>query len=87
MSWAERVEQAQGSMITAGAAMVLSGFVWLVRRILTNQRQIELLQREIQMRDERRREDREFIEKSFGDVKSGMKDMREDIRTLFNRKD
>lgn len=87
MSWAERVEQAQGSMITAGVAMVLSGFAWLVRRILTNQKQIELLQREIQMRDERRKEDREFIESSFDDVKSGMKEMREDIRTLFNRKD
>lgn len=86
MSWADRVEQAQGSMIAAGVAMLLSGMAWLVRRILTNQKQIELLQREIKMRDERRREDRVFIEKSFDDVKSDMKEMREDIRTLFNRK-
>lgn len=86
MSWADRVDQAQGSMIAAGVAMLLSGMAWLVRRILTNQKQIELLQREIQMRDERRREDRVFIEKSFDDVKSDMKEMREDIRTLFNRK-
>ena len=86
MSWADRVDQAQGSVIVAGVAMLLSGMAWLVRRILTNQKQIELLQREIQMRDERRREDRVFIEKSFDDVKSDMKEMREDIRTLFNRK-
>ena len=86
MSWADRVDQAQGSIIAAGVAMLLSGMAWLVRRILTNQKQIELLQREIKMRDERRREDRVFIEKSFDDVKSDMKEMREDIRTLFNRK-
>ena len=86
MSWADRVDQAQGSIIAAGVAMLLSGLAWLVRRILTNQKQIELLQREIKMRDERRREDRVFIEKSFDDVKSDMKEMREDIRTLFNRK-
>lgn len=87
MSWSERLEEAQGSMVAAAAAAVVSGFIWLVRRILTNQKQIELLQREIEMRDERRRDDRKFIESSFDDVKSGMQDMREDIRTLFNRKD
>jgi hypothetical protein len=87
MSWSERLEEAQGSMIAAAAAAIVSGSVWLVRRILTNQKQIELLQREIAMRDERRRDDRQFIESSFDDVKSGMNEMREDIRTLFNRKD
>ena len=57
MSWAERIEQV-GSALT-----------WLVRRVLTNQQQIALLEQEIKHRDTQRTEDREAL----SDVRDSVK--------------
>ena len=81
MSWSERIEQAQGSITAALASATVAGFIWLVRRVFTNQKQIEMLQREIQVRDERREDDRKILD----EIKTEMKELRTDVKVLFQR--
>lgn len=81
MTIIERIEQASASLVVAVFGAVGSGAVWMIRRILTNQKQIEMLQREIEARDKRRQEDRE----DFKELKTDVKEMRSDIRQLFQR--
>jgi predicted amino acid dehydrogenase len=52
------------------AIIAVGGAVsWLVRRVLTNQKQIELLEREIKHRDNQRQEDREALSEVRTSVK------------------
>lgn len=81
MSWSERIEQAGTSLTVGLIASVGGGVMWLVRRVLTNQRQIELLQSEIRHRDEMRKADRDAVEEIKDDVKA----MRSEISALFLR--
>lgn len=53
--------------------------IWLIRRILTNQKQIELLRAELAARDVLRQEDR----KAFAEVQKDIREMRAEIRQLF----
>lgn len=69
MSWVERVEQVGGSIVTAGILSLGSALTWLVRRVLTNQQQIALLETEIRHRDTQRTEDREAL----ADVRDSVK--------------
>ena len=62
-------ESVSTSIISAGVASVVGAVVWLIRRVLTNHRQIELLQLEIKHRDEQRKEDRESLKQVRDDVK------------------
>lgn len=71
MSVSERIEQFSGALTTGAAAALISFVIWIVRRVFTNQKQIEMLQREIQFRDESREEDRKLLW-----------DTREDVRIL-----
>ncbi len=59
----ERLEEAVwwGAMGIAGT--IASGGWWLIRRVFTNQQQIEALQAEIKHRDQLRQEDREQMTK------------------------
>ncbi|PCJ05867.1 MAG: hypothetical protein COB16_14315 [Rhodobacteraceae bacterium] len=82
MALYERIEQASVGLAVAATAAVGSGSIWLVRRIFTNQQQIELLQREIEMRDERRDEDRD----AMAEVRQDVREMRGDIREILHRK-
>lgn len=68
-----------GSLVAA----VFSGISWLVRRVLTNEKQIELLQREIISRDARREEDREIMR----DIQSDLKEVKRDILDLYKKND
>lgn len=65
----QRIEEASTGLITAGVAGVVSGALWVIRRVLTNQAQIEMLQREITHRDNLRKEDREAL----GEVRDSVK--------------
>ena len=59
--------------ITSTLAAVAGGVGWLIRRVLTNQKQIELLQSEIRHRDQLRSEDRDRmagIEEGIDEIKS-----------------
>lgn len=70
MDRAERMaESASSSFVSAVVAGFVGSFAWLVRRVLTNQRQIELLQAEINHRDKQRTEDREAMQDLRSDVK------------------
>jgi outer membrane cobalamin receptor len=82
MTLIERIEHASGAFATAAASAALGGVIWLIRRIFTNQKQIEMLQREIEIRDLRRQEDREAL----GQVRDDVREMRQEIRDIFQRK-
>ena len=83
MSLVEKIEQASGEIVSGGIALFTGAVVWLIRRVLTNQRQIELLQAEIKHRDALRREDREAVKEVRDDVKA----MRSEIRDMFRRQE
>ena len=68
-------EYVMGSAIAA----VFSGITWLVRRVLTNEKQIALLQTEIRSRDSRRDEDREIMK----DIQIDLKEVKRDILDIY----
>lgn len=70
-------------IIGGAIAAVFSGISWLVRRVLTNEKQIALLQTEIISRDERRNEDREIMK----DIQSDLKEVKRDILDLYKKND
>lgn len=64
-----------GYMVSA----LFAGITWLIRRVLTNEKQIALLQLEIRDRDVRRQEDREIMQ----EIKSDLKEVKRDIIELY----
>lgn len=70
-------------IIGGAIAAVFSGISWLIRRVLTNEKQIALLQTEIISRDERRNEDREIMK----DIQSDLKEVKRDILDLYKKND
>ena len=68
-------------IIGSAIAAVFSAGTWLVRRVLTNERQIALLQTEIVSRDERRNEDREIMR----DIQTDLKEVKRDILDIYKR--
>ena len=79
MSISEAIEKASHSIIgwlvvTAGGALV-----WIIRRIFTNQKQIEMLQRDLSARETLRNRDREDVQ----ELKNDVKELRADIKNLF----
>lgn len=69
-------------IVTTGISMVIGGFTWLVRTVLTNQRQIDLLQQEIRSRDSQRKEDRQVLM----EVQKDVKEVKRDIMELYRDK-
>ncbi len=65
----ERLEQVGTSIATYVAVSIVGATAWVVRRVLTNQKQIEMLQREIHHRDQQRTEDRALLGETRDDVK------------------
>lgn len=78
MSWTEYAEKAGQSAVSWIVAAILGGMLWLVRRVFTNQKQLELLRQELDTRDELRKRDREDLL----EVKSDLKEIRSDIRAI-----
>lgn len=70
-------EYVVGSVVAA----VFSGITWLIRRVLTNEKQIALLQTEIVSRDERRNEDREIMR----DIQTDLKEVKRDILDIYKK--
>jgi DNA-directed RNA polymerase specialized sigma subunit len=68
-------------LIGSAISATLAGITWAVRRILTNEKQIALLQHEIRDRDVRRQEDREIMQ----EIKSDLKEVKRDIIELYKR--
>jgi uncharacterized membrane protein (DUF106 family) len=69
-------------LISAVISTVVAAVVWLIRTVLTNQKQIMLLQNEIEERDKRRTEDREILK----DLQSDVKEVKRDILELYKEK-
>lgn len=68
-------------IIGSAVAAIFSGISWLIRRVLTNEKQIALLQTEIRSRDVRRQEDREIM----NEIKTDLKEVKRDIIELYKR--
>ena len=75
----EAVEKAAQDAVSYVIVTLIAGFLWVIRRVFTNQKQIELLDHEIKARDETRDRDREDMQELKGDVKA----LRHDVMTLF----
>lgn len=69
MTVGERLEQIGTSVATYVIVSTIAATGWVIRRVLTNQKQIEMLQREIQHRDLQRTEDRALLGETRDDVK------------------
>lgn len=68
-------------IIGGAIAAIFSGISWLIRRVLTNEKQIALLQAEIKSRDKRREEDREIM----AEIKEDLKEIRRDIVEIYKQ--
>lgn len=66
-------------IVGAVVGLVVTGFTWLIKNVLTNKEQIALLQSEIQSRDARRAEDREVMQ----EIKADLKEVKRDIIELY----
>ncbi|WP_319825871.1 hypothetical protein [Thalassovita sp.] len=59
----DRIEDALFWAVSSLVGAIASGTLWLIRRVITNQKQIELLQAELGTREKQRDEDRERMAK------------------------
>ena len=66
-------------IIASAIAAIFSGISWLIRRVLTNEKQIDLLHNEIKERDIRRQEDREIM----NEIKTDLKEVKRDVIELY----
>lgn len=80
ISWQERIEQISTSVVTAVVLAFGGAISWVVRTLLTSQKKIAMLEREISHRDKLREEDRAQL----ADVRDGVK--RIETVLLGNRK-
>lgn len=68
MTWNDVQSHVYGAVV-ALLAGIASGVVWLVKRIFTDQKRIDLLEREAAYRDQLRLEDREALREVKDSVK------------------
>jgi len=71
------------TIIVSVVGTVTAACTWLVRTVLTNQKQIALLQEEISTRDERREEDRTM----WRELKDDVKEIKRDILDIYKNKE
>ena len=81
MNWATVGEKASESAIGWAVVGMFGGIAWLVRRVFTNQKQIEMLSKEVKSRDEMRQRDREDVTA----MREDFKELRKDVMTLFQK--
>ena len=68
-----------GVVIASIITAVVSAIAWTVRKILTNEKQIQLMHNEIRQRDIRRQEDREVM----NEIKADLKEVKRDVIELY----
>ena len=81
MSWYEKIDAATPSLIVAGVASGVSGFLWLVRKIVTNEKKVDMMRQEIKFRDEQRKQDREDMH----GLKVDIKELRSELHKIFEK--
>jgi len=67
------------TIVVAVVGAISTAGTWLVRTVLTNQKQIALLQKEISSRDARREEDRSM----WKELKEDVKEIKRDILDVY----
>ena len=72
-----------GIVIASIITVVVSSIGWAVRKILTNEKQIQLMHNEIRERDIRRQEDREIM----NEIKTDLKEVKRDVVELYKKHD
>lgn len=85
MTLREAVEGGLQSAVSWVFVGLIGGVWWLIRRVFTNQKQIETLQTAIQHRDEQRRRDTGEFRDSLKRLEETQKELREDVKKLFQR--
>lgn len=73
MSLADKIDGATNGLIAGAVAATVGAGSWLVRRVLTNEKQIAILEADLKRRDEQRSEDRQDVK----DVKSDIRYIKE----------
>lgn len=68
MTWSDVQSHVYGAIV-ALLAGIASGVVWLIKRVFTDQKRIDLLEREAAYRDQLRLEDREALREVKDSVK------------------
>jgi len=67
------------TIVTAVIGAVIAAGSWLVRKVLTSERKIELLEAEIKGREERREEERKFLTQIQNQMQSGFDTLKRDV--------
>ena len=70
-----------GIVIASIITVVVSAIGWAVRKILTNEKQIQLMHNEIRERDIRRQEDREIM----NEIKTDLKEVKQEVVELYKK--
>lgn len=70
-----------GVVIASIITAVVSAIAWAVRKILTNEKQIQLMHNEIRERDIRRQEDREIM----NEIKTDLKEVKQEVVELYKK--
>jgi len=81
MTALERYESFIYYLLAAAASAITAVATWLVRRILTNQKQIEALKTEIAVRNAQREAERETLL----EMKDDIRQLRKDVQEIFRR--
>ncbi len=71
--------------ITGAAGAFVFASKWVVTHILTNKRQIALLQQEIRHREEARAEEKREVREALSQIHTDIKDLRTETLSLFAR--
>ena len=85
MNWMGKIEDFVFWVMTSVSAGVAGGVAWMIRRVLTNQKQIEELRSEIAHRDRMREEDRQAVSSvraEVGEVRDDMRDTRDSVKRI-----
>ncbi len=85
MTLREALESGAQSAVSWIVVGFLGGIGWLIRRVFTNQRQIDAMKNALSSRDAERDRDREEMRASFARIEGAQKEMRDDIKSLFQR--
>lgn len=85
MTFREAIDHGLQSAVTWIVVGLLGGIGWLVRRVFTNQKQIEALEATLKHREEQRTRDMNEVRGSFKRLEASQKEMREDIKSLSKR--
>lgn len=81
MSWTNFGQKAGETAIGWAVVGMLGGIAWLVRRVFTNQKQIEMLSKEVKSRDEMRQRDREDVTA----MRQDFRELRKDVMKLAQK--